>query len=233
MDLTVYSQEKFFNCVLKYSPYTILSFCIVFVVFPWLILFVSGKMPQTRGSCGHIRAAWDNHANCLSCAGCSQDNCCHFCVDWPEETWATKRRTFKSRKRDKRGSGQSRESSACRDFSPHDLDHMASGDAMHRSLPGDDTGQFFDRSVHRVPGDRPVDRSGDVTGHRSTLTGRVTGHAMTGDVTGHWSRRSLPKVKVGKVRLAVTFPHTTSTTWHQKMPCIVPYPVTMKIEAFP
>ena len=67
------------------------------------------------------------------------------------------------------------------------------------------------------------------TGHRATLTGRVTGHAMTGDVTGHWSRRSLPKVKVGKVRLAVTFPHTTSTTCHQKIPCIVPYPVTTPV----
>jgi len=28
-------------------------------------------------------------------------------------------------------------------FSPHDLDHMASGDAMHRSLPGDDTGHIL------------------------------------------------------------------------------------------
>ncbi|KAH3728359.1 hypothetical protein DPMN_054313 [Dreissena polymorpha] len=98
-------------------------------------------MPQTRGSCGHIRAAWDNHDSCLSCAGCNQDNCCPFCVNWSEETWAIKRRPFKSRKRNMRGSGQSRESSASRDFSPHDLDHMPSGDAMHRSLPGDDTGQ--------------------------------------------------------------------------------------------
>ncbi|KAH3776515.1 hypothetical protein DPMN_177943 [Dreissena polymorpha] len=97
-------------------------------------------MPQTRGSCGHIRAAWDNHDSCLSCAGCNQDNCCPFCVNLSEETWATKRRPFKSRKRNMGGSGQSRESSASRDFSPHDLDHMASGDAMHRSLPGDDTG---------------------------------------------------------------------------------------------
>jgi len=64
-------------------------------------------------------------------------------------------------------------------FSPHDLDHMASGDAMHRSLPGDDTGQFFDRSVHRVPGDRPVDRSGDVTGHRSPVIDR-SGHDRSG-----------------------------------------------------
>ncbi|KAH3816174.1 hypothetical protein DPMN_117683 [Dreissena polymorpha] len=109
-------------------------------------------MPQTRGSCGHIRAAWDYHDSCLSCAGCNQDNCCPFCVNWSEETWATKRRPFKSRKRNRRGSGQSRESSACRDFSPHDLDHMASEDAMHRYLPGEDTGHILTGPfiVHRV-----------------------------------------------------------------------------------
>jgi len=51
----------------------------------------------------------------------------------------------------------------------------------------------------------------------------------TSDLMTSAIRRSLPKVKVGKVRLAVTFPHTTSTTWHQKMPCIVPYPVTTPV----
>ncbi|KAH3820464.1 hypothetical protein DPMN_122210 [Dreissena polymorpha] len=65
-----------------------------------------------------------------------------------------------SRKHNMRGSGQSRESSASRDFCPHDLDHMPSGDAMHRSLPGDDTGKNL-----------TVDLSGDFIGHRSTLTG--------------------------------------------------------------
>ncbi|KAH3863965.1 hypothetical protein DPMN_026973 [Dreissena polymorpha] len=98
-------------------------------------------MPQTRGSCGHIRAAWDNHCSCLSCAECTQDNCCPFCEHWSADTWAIKRRPFKSRRRNMHSSDQSRESSVCRDFSPHDLDHMPPGDAMHRSLPGDDTGQ--------------------------------------------------------------------------------------------
>jgi len=27
----------------------------------------------------------------------------------------------------------------------------------------------------------------------------------------------------------LTFPHTTSTTWHQEMPCIGPYPVTTPV----
>ncbi|KAH3728777.1 hypothetical protein DPMN_054738 [Dreissena polymorpha] len=136
-------------------------------------------MPQTRGSCGHIRAAWDNHGSCLSCAGCTQDNCCPFFEHWSADTWAIKRRPFKSRGRNMHSSDLSRESSVCRDFSPHDLDHMPPGDAMHRSLPGDDTGQ-------NLPG--PFIGNDQLTGpetslvtvHRSTLTGPVTGHAMTG-----------------------------------------------------
>ncbi|KAH3886884.1 hypothetical protein DPMN_010897 [Dreissena polymorpha] len=78
-------------------------------------------MPQTRGSCGHIRAAWDNHGSCLLCAGCTQDNCCPFCEHWSADTWAIKRRPFKSRGRNKNSSDQSRESSVCRDFSPQNL----------------------------------------------------------------------------------------------------------------
>ncbi|KAH3887168.1 hypothetical protein DPMN_011184 [Dreissena polymorpha] len=98
-------------------------------------------MPQTRGSCGHIRAAWDNHGSCLSCAGCTKDSCCPFCEHWSADTWAIKRRPFKSRGRDKNSSDQSRESSVCRDFSPHDLDYMPPVAARHRSLHRDDTGQ--------------------------------------------------------------------------------------------
>ncbi|KAH3695783.1 hypothetical protein DPMN_083242 [Dreissena polymorpha] len=93
-------------------------------------------MPQTRGSCGHIRAAWDNPDSCLSCAGCNQDNCCPFCENWSIDTWA---------------------------------------------------------SVD-------LSRAGDAT--------------------------CVDQVKVGKVRLAVTFPHTTTTTCHQEMSCIGPCSVT-------
>ncbi|KAH3751687.1 hypothetical protein DPMN_186256 [Dreissena polymorpha] len=102
-------------------------------------------MPQTRGSCGHIRAAWDNHGSCLSCAGCTQDNCCPFCEHWSADTWAIKRRPFKSRGRNKNSSDQRRKSSVCRDFSPHDLDHMPPVAARHRSLLCDDTGQNLPR----------------------------------------------------------------------------------------
>ncbi|KAH3716598.1 hypothetical protein DPMN_059322 [Dreissena polymorpha] len=93
------------------------------------------------------------------------DNCCPFCEHWSVDTWAIKRRPFKSRRRNMPSSGQSRESSVSRDFSPHNLDHMPSGDAMHRSLPGDDTGQNL-----------PVDRSGDFTGHRSPINIDRSGH---------------------------------------------------------
>ncbi|KAH3890974.1 hypothetical protein DPMN_015065 [Dreissena polymorpha] len=127
-------------------------------------------MPQTRGSCGHIRAAWDNHDSCLSCAGCTQENCCPFCEHWSVDTWAIKRRPFKSRRRNMHSSDQSRESSVCRDFSPHDLDHM--------SLTGPVTGHAM---------------TGPVTGHAMTgpVTGQpVTGHVMTDAVTRY---RSVPQ----------------------------------------
>ncbi|KAH3873809.1 hypothetical protein DPMN_037049 [Dreissena polymorpha] len=123
-------------------------------------------MPQTRGSCGHIRAAWDNHGSCLSCAGCTQDNYCPFCEHWSADTWAIKRRPFKSRGRNKTSSDQSRESSVCRDFSPHDLDHMPPVDARHRSLPRDDTGQ-------NLPG--PFIGNDQLTGPE---TSPVTGHGL-------------------------------------------------------
>ncbi|KAH3787465.1 hypothetical protein DPMN_165589 [Dreissena polymorpha] len=160
-------------------------------------------MPQTRGSCGHIRAASDNHGSCLSCSGRTQDNCCPFCEHWSAYTWAIKRRPFKSRRRNLYSSDPSRKSSVCRDFSPHDLDNMPPGDAMHRSLPVDDTGQnlpgpfigndqLTGPEIHRSPVN--IDRSGhrscyDRCRHRlpvnRSLTGPVTGHAMTGPVTGH------------------------------------------------
>ncbi|KAH3794936.1 hypothetical protein DPMN_148477 [Dreissena polymorpha] len=136
-------------------------------------------MPQTRGSCGHIRAAWDNHGSCLSCAGCTQDNCCPFCEHWSADTWAIKCRPFKSRGRNKNSSDQSRESSVCRDFSPHNLDHMPPVAARHRSLPHDYTGQ-------NLPG--PFIGNDQLTGPE---TSPVTGHAMTGqpvtDRSGHRS----------------------------------------------
>ncbi|KAH3887752.1 hypothetical protein DPMN_011771 [Dreissena polymorpha] len=87
------------------------------------------------------KGSMDNHGSCLSCAGCTQDNCCPFCEHWSADTWAIKRRPFKSRGRNKNSSDQSRESSVCRDFSPHDLDHTTPVAARHRSLPRDDTGQ--------------------------------------------------------------------------------------------
>jgi len=132
-------------------------------------------MPLSRGSCGHVKAAWDNHASCITCAGCDLDHRCQFCLDWPMETWTawTDRRTWKDRKR----SGQSRKNSSGRDFSPHDLDHMASGDAMHRSLPGNDTGHIL---------------TGPFIGHPVTyqllgpVTSPVTGYRSPGNID-RWS----------------------------------------------
>ena len=43
-------------------------------------------MPQTRGSCGHIKGTYDNHLSCINCCGC-----CRFhgsvCNAWSDATW--------------------------------------------------------------------------------------------------------------------------------------------------
>ena len=35
-----------------------------------------------RGVCGHIKASWDNHSNCLSCSSCSRLSTCSVCKTW-------------------------------------------------------------------------------------------------------------------------------------------------------
>ena len=44
-------------------------------------------MKIVRGNCGHIKARWDNHQNCLSCSSCSRLATCSTCSRWSEETW--------------------------------------------------------------------------------------------------------------------------------------------------
>ena len=33
-------------------------------------------MPQTRGSCGHIKGTYDNHISCINCCGCCRFQGC-------------------------------------------------------------------------------------------------------------------------------------------------------------
>ena len=52
------------------------------------------------GNCGHIKAQWDNHHNCLKCSSCSRLSTCSTCSTWSEETWilADRHRTHAARK---------------------------------------------------------------------------------------------------------------------------------------
>ena len=58
---------------------------------------------QIKGSCGHVKGAWDSHKSCISCTKCSRDNPCETCSYWPTESWikASKRRTYASRNTNK------------------------------------------------------------------------------------------------------------------------------------
>ena len=57
-------------------------------------------MKIVHGDCGHIKAWWDNHHNCLKCSSCSRLPTCSMCSTWSEETWvlADKRCTYTARK---------------------------------------------------------------------------------------------------------------------------------------
>ena len=41
-------------------------------------------MNYARGTCGHIKARWDSHYNCLSCSSCSRFSTCTVCSQWSE-----------------------------------------------------------------------------------------------------------------------------------------------------
>lgn len=62
------------------------------------VLFL--PMSQIRGSCGHLKASWDNHPSCLSCSHCSFESRCGVCKLWMSSVWtlAVNRRTYDRRK---------------------------------------------------------------------------------------------------------------------------------------
>ena len=48
---------------------------------------VSLSMPQTRGSCGHLKGDYDNHPSCINCCGCYRFHGCSVCNLWFDATW--------------------------------------------------------------------------------------------------------------------------------------------------
>ena len=61
------------------------------------VLFAPFRMPQIRGDCGHLKAAFDTHPDCLSCALCSRDKPCEFCSSWSSSVWSLvlKKRSYR------------------------------------------------------------------------------------------------------------------------------------------
>ena len=49
-------------------------------------------MPQTRGSCGHIKGTYDNHLSCINCCGCCRFHGCSVCNAWSDAPWDLVRR---------------------------------------------------------------------------------------------------------------------------------------------
>lgn len=68
-------------------------------------------MSQIRGSCGHLKASWDNHSSCFTCSHCSFESRCATCKLWTSSVWTLavnrrsykRRRSTKEKKMDKKG----------------------------------------------------------------------------------------------------------------------------------
>ena len=61
--------------------------CLFSVFFRHVVTCLSLSMSQIRGSCGHLKASWDNHLSCFSCSGCSFANRCSTCKKWTSAVW--------------------------------------------------------------------------------------------------------------------------------------------------
>ena len=86
----------FFLCLsrpLKKNLLVSFGACVNFSL-PFVV--VSLSMPQSRGSCRHLKGSYDNHRSCLKCSGCVRSNCCSVCHSWPDSTWSlvARRRHF-------------------------------------------------------------------------------------------------------------------------------------------
>ena len=57
-------------------------------------------MFQVRGSCGHLKASWDNHPRCFACSRYSFQSRCQICKLWPSSIWtlASNRCSYVQRK---------------------------------------------------------------------------------------------------------------------------------------
>ena len=57
-------------------------------------------MHFARGSCGHLKAKWNNHSACMSCTSCLRSSQCSFCSVRSDKVWnlAEKRRLYSTRR---------------------------------------------------------------------------------------------------------------------------------------
>ena len=79
-----------------------------FSLFDFLILLIRRRCHTVsrlltlsfRGDCGHLKASWNNHINCLSGFSCSRYSTCLVCEKWIGSIWklADTRRLYCSRR---------------------------------------------------------------------------------------------------------------------------------------
>lgn len=98
-------------------------------------------MSQIRGSCGHLKASWDNHTSCFTCSRCSFSNRCVICKSWSSPIWTlvAQRRTFMGRKKTEDNKKRDKGASCTQDTaspaveSASDIRHSGSGTSTRKS----------------------------------------------------------------------------------------------------
>ena len=128
-------------------------------------------MKIIRGNCGHIKARWDNHLNCLSCSSCSRLSTCSVGSNWSENTGilVVKKRTYSSRTSvmtKKRPNKQKKQI-------------VVSDPSDDKSVDGNTTPQGFTARVRTHPGGFLM----GAIGTQTVLSPPVTNHQST----RHWS----------------------------------------------
>ena len=129
---------------------------------------VSFSMPQTRGSCGHIKGTYDIHPSCINCGGCYRFHGCSVCNFWSDATRAlvSRRRLYSDRpmgkkeaKEKKRRKSASRNSSSSRPG----LERTESADQTGSAAegPDDDFASALSRSSSDGGGGGEVGASGE------------------------------------------------------------------------
>ena len=137
---------------------------------------VSLSMPQTRGSCGHLKGDYDNHSSCINCCGCYRFQGCSVCNFWSDatRTLISRRRLYGNRPMGKKEAKEKKpRNSASRNSS-------SSRPGLERTGSADQTGSAADGPDDDVASALSRSSSGGERARRSTQASKRSSHGTPG-----------------------------------------------------